>query len=89
MDLVRPSTTTGARAIIGMVQYYRDMWPRRSHALDTMIEAASGPKDRKILWNDALESSFKQLKCVVSAETLMSYPDWKLPFIVHTDAYDK
>ena len=26
---------------------------------------------------------------MVSAETLLSYTDWKLPFTVHTDAYDK
>ena len=26
---------------------------------------------------------------MVSVETLLSYPDWKLPFTVHTDAYDK
>ena len=26
---------------------------------------------------------------MVSAETMLSYPDWKLPFIVYTDASDK
>ena len=26
---------------------------------------------------------------MVSAKTLISYPDWKLTFTVHTDAYDK
>ena len=26
---------------------------------------------------------------MVSAETLLSYPNWKLPFTVHTDDYDK
>ena len=26
---------------------------------------------------------------MVSDETLLSYPDWKLPFTVHTDAYNK
>ena len=25
---------------------------------------------------------------MVSAETLMNYPDWEMPFIVHTDASD-
>ena len=89
MDLGRLSTTTEARALIGMVQYYMDMRTRHSHVLTPLIEAASGPKIRKILWNDALESSFKELNRMVSSETLLSYPDWKLAFTVHTDASDK
>ena len=72
-----------------MVHYYRDMWPSHSRVLAPLTETASGPKGRKIFWNDALESSFKELKRMVSAEILMSYPYWKLPFIVHTDASDK
>ena len=65
------------------------MWSRRSHVLDPLTEAASGPKGRNIFWNDALESSFKELKCMVSAYTLLSYPYWKLSFTVPTDASDK
>ena len=79
MDLSRPDTTTEVRDIIGMVQYYRYIWPIWSHVLAPLKEAASDPKCRKLLWNDALERSFKELNCMVSAETLLSYPDWKLP----------
>ena len=89
MDIGRTANTTEARSPIGMDQYYRDMWPRRSHVLAPLTEADRGPKGRKILWNDALESSFKELKCMFSVETLISYPDWKLPFTVHTDDSDK
>ena len=89
MNLGRPSTTTEARSLKGIVQYYRDMWPRLSHVLAPLIEASSGPKGIKILCNNALESSFKELKRVVSAETLLSYPDCKLSFTVHTDGSDK
>ena len=65
MDIGRPSTTTEVRAFIGMVQYYRYMWPRWSHVLDPLTEADSGPKGRNILWNDALESSFKELERMI------------------------
>ena len=54
-----------------------------------MIEAASGPKGRKRLWNDTLEASFKKLKCMVSAETLLSYPYWTMPFTAHIYVSDK
>ena len=55
MDLEGPTIKTYERALIVMVQYYKDMWPRRSHILDTLTEAASGPKGRKILFNDYVE----------------------------------
>ena len=65
------------------------MWPRRSCILALLTEADSVPKGGKILWDDALEDSFKELKRVVSAETLLSYTYWKIPFTVNTDASDK
>jgi hypothetical protein len=89
MDLERPRTTTEARALIGSVQYYRDMWRRRSHILSPLTEVSSGPKNKKIIWNDKLESAFLELKRMVSKETLLNYPDWSKPFDIHTDASDK
>ena len=85
----RPATTTEARALIGMVHYYRDMWPRRSHILAPLTEAASRPKGRNIYCNYVLENSFKEIKRMVSAKKLMSDPDWKMPFTVHTYVSDK
>ena len=41
------------------------------------------------MWNGALEISSKELRRMVSDETLLNYPDWKIPFTVHTDVYDK
>ena len=85
MDLGRPTTTTESRALIGMVQYYRNMWTIRSHILDPLTEADIGLKGRNILWDDDLERYFKEIKHVVSAETVLSYPDLKLLFTVQTD----
>ena len=61
----------------------------RSHILNPLTEAVSGPKERKILWISALEESFIELKRMVSAETLLCYQDWKIPFTVNTDDSDK
>ena len=89
MDIRRQTTTTEARALIGMVQYCRDMWPRWSIVSAPLTEAFRGPKGRKIFWNDALENYFKEMKHMVSVETLLSYPDCAISFIVHTDVSDK
>jgi hypothetical protein len=45
MEMNRPRTTTEARAIIGSVQYYRDMWRRQSHILCPLTKVSSGPKN--------------------------------------------
>ena len=89
MDMARPTTTTEIRRLIGIVQYYRDLWPRRSHILAPLAEAAAGKAKRtKIKWTDELERAFLDLKKMVSKETLLTYPDWSIPFTVHTDASD-
>ena len=88
-DLRIPTTTTQARVLIGIVHYYRYMCPRRSRILAPLKEAVSGPKGRKILWNDTLEDSFKELKHMVSVETLLGYTDWTITFTVYTYASDK
>ena len=51
MDIRVPTIKAEARGIIGMVQYYRDMWPRRSHVLAPLTEDASRPMVREIIWN--------------------------------------
>ena len=88
MDLGRPRTTMEVHNLFGIVQYYRDLWARRSHILGPLTDLAGGPKGKKIVWTEELEESFINLKKMVAKETLLAYPDWSKPFIVHTDASD-
>ena len=46
VDMVRPTTSTKIRRLVGLVQYYRDLWPRRSHVLAPLTEAAAGKAKR-------------------------------------------
>ena len=50
---------------------------------------SSNPKGGAIIWNNDLEVAFCELKCMVSAKTLLNNPDWTIPFPVHTDVSDK
>ena len=65
------------------------MRPRRLRVLATLTEEDSGPKGINILWNEGPESSFKEIKRVVTTETLLNYTDRRLPSTVHTDASNK
>ncbi len=64
--LERPKTVTKVRKLIGMVQYYRDLWPPRSHILEPFTALSAGKKGTKIKWRDELESAFQEVKQVVS-----------------------
>ena len=85
MDLSRPTTTTKDQALIGMVQYYRDMWPRWYHIQHPLKEASRGPKGRNF-FGMTNQKVIKKRNDVVFADTLLSDPDQTIPFTVHTDA---
>ena len=86
--LERPKTVTEVRRLIGMVQYYRDLWPRRSHILEPFTAWSSGKKSTKIKWTADLESAFQEVKQMVSKSAILTYPDWSKSFDIHTDASD-
>ncbi|GFH50707.1 hypothetical protein CTEN210_07183 [Chaetoceros tenuissimus] len=41
VDLHKPQTAKEMKSLIGMIQFYRDMWRRRSHILSPLIDAAA------------------------------------------------
>ena len=54
-----------------------------------LMESVSGPKRKTTIWNDYLEVNFREIKQMVSDETLLNHTDWKIIFTVHTDASDR
>ena len=83
-----PENATEMRTFLGMVTYYRDMWPRRSHILAPFTELSGLPKKAKLKWTDEMDLAFKQMKAVISEAAMMSYPDHNHPFDIYTDASD-
>jgi cleavage and polyadenylation specificity factor subunit 1 len=86
-NLTTPTTTKQVRHIVGMVNYYRDMWPKRSEILAPLTELCS--KTTKFNWSDRQQKAFEEIKRTVTKETLLAYPDFNQPFVIHTDASDK
>ena len=90
LDLKRPSTAKEMKSLIGMIQFYRDMWQRRSHILSPLIDAAAGKKSKSsIIWTKEMDEAFIKVKQMIAEEVFLTYPDWTQPFVVHTDASDK
>ena len=67
-----------------MVNYYRDMWKKRSHILAPLTKLSS--RLTKWEWTKKCQNSFDEMKKVISKETLLAYPNFNEEFVIHTDA---
>ena len=83
-----PTNATELCTFLGMVTYYRDIWPRHSHILAPFINLAGLKKGEKFDWTPELDKAFKQMMAVIAQDALMAYPDHILPFEIYTDSSD-
>ncbi len=83
-NIAEPTNKRELRKFIGIVNYYRDMWIRRSHCLAPL--AALTSKNAKWRWGNEERQAFNQMKKIISRETLLVYPDFNKKFVIHTDA---
>ena len=67
-----------------MIDYYRDMWKHRSDILTNSTEMTS--KQATWNWTKEYQNAFEHMKKSISRETLLVYPNFSKPFVIHTDA---
>jgi hypothetical protein len=60
------------------------MWIRRSDVLAPLSKLTS--KTTAWHWTDVKQKAFDTMKRIISRETLLAYPNFNKPFIIHTDA---
>jgi hypothetical protein len=73
-----------------MVNYYRDMWPHRSHILSPLT-AKTGAHKKGVdappfKWTPEMHLAFEEMKVLMAAEVLCAYSDHNEPFKIYTDA---
>jgi hypothetical protein len=83
-NLAPPTNCTEVRKFIGLINYYRDMWKQRSEILDPLTKLTSTKKPWK--WTDEQQNAFDTVKKIMARETILAYPNFEIPFEVHTDA---
>jgi hypothetical protein len=84
--ILPPKNRKQLKHFLGMINYYRDMWKRRSHVLSPLSALAS-PK-AEWHWGKPQEKAFNEAKQMVLRETMLAYPDFNKEFHIHTDASD-
>jgi hypothetical protein len=81
-----PNTKKELCQFIGKVNYYRDMWFRRSELLAPLTSLTSS--NVKFEWLSSHQQAFDKFKKVIETEVLLAYPDFEKPFHIYTDASD-
>ena len=86
VNMKPPKNTKEVREFIWIVNYYRDIWAKRSHILHPLTALTSNKV--KFKCTELEQKAFEDIKRAVSQDTLLVYPDFNQRFDIHTDASD-
>ena len=87
-------TVSEVRSFLGFVGYYRRFIKGFSQIAKPLYQLTKGlesqtkktAKKTFIKWGEKEEESFKTLKEACTTAPILAYPDYSLPFILHTDS---
>jgi hypothetical protein len=95
-----PTGLKQLRHFLGMVQYYCDLWARRSNMLapltslvgecsQTKTSKAKGTKKVPWHWDEVHQRAFNHVKATIAKDVVLAYPDYLKVFTIYTDASSK
>jgi len=87
LNMTRPMTQKDVRRFVGMVNFYRDLYPKRADTLAPLTDLCGHKK--KFVWSDIQEAAFNKMKDIMAQDTMITYPQFDKPFVVYTDASEK
>ncbi len=95
-----PSNVKELRHFLGMVQYYCDMWAKRSEMLaplsdlvgecgETKTTRKNKVKKKPWHWDSIHKIAYDNVKTTIAKEVVLAYPDFTEPFEIYTNASTK
>ena len=89
-----PKTVYDVRSFLGFVGYYRRFIKNFSRITKPIREVITGLENQSkrtakktyIEWTDAADTAFEHLKAMCVSTPILAYPDYQLPFTLHTDS---
>jgi hypothetical protein len=87
LNMRRPTTQRQVRRFVGMVNFYRDLYPKQSETLAPLTNLCG--QNKKFYWSEEHELAFNNIKHQMAQETMVTYPQFDKPFVVYTDASEK
>jgi transposase InsO family protein len=96
VDWERPTDVSKVRQFLGFAGYYRKFvkdFAKIARPLNDLLIGDQPKKRKKVKkenltwnWTSKHEDAFQQLKDVLTKPPILGYPDFSLPFELHTDA---
>ena len=86
VKLPSPTNVKGVRQFLGHAGLYRRFIKDFSKLVRPLCELLV--KDAKFLWDDQCQSSFEELKLLLTTIPIVRAPNWQLPFEVMCEASD-
>ncbi len=91
-----PYNVKELRHFLGMVQYYRDMWARRSEMPAPLTDLVGECREKKTTrmnktkkkpwrWDPIHQQAFDNLKAAIAKDTVLAYPEFLKPFEIYMD----
>jgi len=84
LNMMPPKTQKDVRRFVGMINFYRDLYPKRAETLAPLTDLC-GHK-RKFTWEAQHEQAFQQMKEITEQDIMLTYPQFDKPFHIYTDA---
>ena len=89
-----PKAVYDVRSFLGFVGYYRRFIKDFSKIAKPIREVITGLENQSkrtgkktlIEWTEAADSAFAHLKKLCTSTPILAYPDYQLPFVLHTDS---
>ena len=89
-----PQTVYDVRSFLGFVGYYRRFIKNFSKIAKPIRDVITGLENQSkrsakktfVEWTEAADSAFEHLKKLCISTPILAYPDYKLPFVLHTDS---
>ena len=86
LDIKPPKNKKFLRQFIGMVNYYKELFKKRSDILKPLTDMSG--KNATFTWDEKANKSFIAAKAMIAKATMLAFPDFTKPFDLHTDSRD-
>jgi hypothetical protein len=83
--MAQPINTTEVQAFLGLCNYYQQFVPAFAEVTEPLYQLLQAKPFHGVVWTLECKAAFIQLKEALTTAPVLTFPDFKRPFYLHTD----